>query len=59
VRVSIRHDALDPGLQVAARYVLRAGQMTGGYLVGLAHVDHRDALVDQLVHLTRIDLVDL
>jgi hypothetical protein len=33
--------------------------MAGGDLVGLAHVDQRDALVDQLVDLGRINLIDL
>ena len=59
MRVAVRNHALDPRLQVAARDVLGAGEMAGGDLVGLAHVDDRDALVDQLVDLGGVDLVDL
>ncbi len=59
MRVAVGHDALDPRLQIATRDVLGAGKMPGGDLVGLAHIDHGDALVDQLVDLGGIDLIDL
>ena len=39
--------------------VLGSGQVSGGDLVGLAHVHHDGALVDQLAHLGRVDLFDL
>ena len=59
LRVAVGHDALDARLQIAAGHVLGAGQVSGGELLGLAHVDDRDALVDQLVDLGRVDLLDL
>src|SRR3954447_3892760 len=39
---AVRDRALDAGLEVAARHVLGAGQMTDRVLLGLAHVDDRD-----------------
>ena len=59
LRVAISDDALDAGLEIAPGDVLGAGQVPGGELLGLAHVDDRHALVDQLAHLGRVDLVDL
>ena len=51
--------ALDPGLQVAARDVLRAGDVAGVELLGLAHVDEHRAVGGLLARLGGIDLRDL
>ena len=50
--------ALDPRLEIALRDVLRAGDVAGGPLLGLAHVDHDRAVVQLLAHLARIDFID-
>ena len=59
LRGAIGHDALDARLEIAARDVLGARQVAGRELFGLAHVDDRDALVEQLVDLGGVDLLDL
>jgi len=58
VRVAVRDDTLDAGLQVALGHVPSTWQVARAVLLGLTHVDDRDALVEQLVHLGRIDLLD-
>jgi hypothetical protein len=56
---AVGHDALDPGLEEAARDVGRAGQLARGELLGLAHVDDPHALVEELVDLGGVDLRDV
>jgi len=56
---AVGDDALDARLEVAACHVLGPGQVADGELLALAHVDDRDALVDQLVDLGGIHLVYL
>src|SRR5690606_29290935 len=57
--VAIADGAFDARLEVAARDVRGAGQMAGVPLLGLADVDERDPLVQELAILRGIDLGDL
>src|SRR5947209_8104866 len=50
---------LDARLQVAARDVLGTREVALVPLLGLAHVDDRDRVVEQSVDVGRIDLLDL
>jgi len=58
VRGAVGHDALDARLQIGARHVLRAGEHPRRQLLGLADVDDDGALLQELLDLSRIDLVD-
>src|SRR5690606_6697186 len=57
--VAVGDRAVDAGLEVAARDVRRAGQVAGVPLLGLAHVEQGDALVEQLADLAGVHLGDL
>ena len=56
--VAVRDRALDAGLQVGTRHVLRARDALPLELLTLADVDEHDAVAEPLVHLGRVDLVD-
>ena len=58
-RVAVADRAVDARLEVAARDVDGAGDVSPVPLLGLAHVDEHDAVAEVLGDLGRVDLVDL
>ena len=56
---AVADDAVDPRLEVAARDVRGAGELALLELLGLADVDDRHALAEDLGDLGRVDLRDL